>query len=386
MNCPHFVTGSAMSILADEILGRGSLYGRFDYEHIHPLKPYYARELAINASKYYNADIENNMHGVIGERCGGNPFYITALIRQAAKQKCSIDSEDVLNKILAVDICSGFIWGELSDQVNRWISRINKNRITKWVLYLAASDDNAEIDVERIRLELQKKENIFVSIDEIRDVLIKLTRGDLLEYKSFGDWFGKIQDPILNEFLKVWGLIEIERQNVAVVTEETIKKMKKQLKQFNDYKGYVIEVFIAQIFWNCRRQNIAGRYFHSKTDIKLSHQFLYIDQRFRKSSGKNIEVDILVSSVDDIWLVESKHWQKPVGPDIVDHLLNQREMLQKADPDDSRPIRLWIYAKNGLTQSAQELAEKHGVLWSNHDDLNSLLEMANLRPLPEDEQ
>ncbi len=27
--CPHFVTGSAMSILAREILGRGSLYGRF---------------------------------------------------------------------------------------------------------------------------------------------------------------------------------------------------------------------------------------------------------------------------------------------------------------------------------------------------------------------
>ncbi|MCP4347772.1 MAG: hypothetical protein GY795_19905, partial [Desulfobacterales bacterium] len=27
--CPHFVTGSAMSILAKEILGRGSLFGRF---------------------------------------------------------------------------------------------------------------------------------------------------------------------------------------------------------------------------------------------------------------------------------------------------------------------------------------------------------------------
>jgi len=32
--CPHFVTGSAMSILAREILGRGSLFGRFDSEPI----------------------------------------------------------------------------------------------------------------------------------------------------------------------------------------------------------------------------------------------------------------------------------------------------------------------------------------------------------------
>jgi hypothetical protein len=43
--CPHFVTGSAMSILAREILGRGSLFGRFESEPIEPLTGYWGTEL-----------------------------------------------------------------------------------------------------------------------------------------------------------------------------------------------------------------------------------------------------------------------------------------------------------------------------------------------------
>ncbi len=36
-----------------------------------------------------------------------------------------------------------------------------------------------------------------VPLNEIKDVLVKLARGDLLEYMRFGDWFGKINDPIV---------------------------------------------------------------------------------------------------------------------------------------------------------------------------------------------
>jgi hypothetical protein len=65
---------------------------------------------------------------VVAKRCGGNPFYITAVIKQAAKLGQAISDEKPLNTILAVDLSSGFIWGELNDQVNRWIERIKKIR------------------------------------------------------------------------------------------------------------------------------------------------------------------------------------------------------------------------------------------------------------------
>ncbi|MCD4778558.1 MAG: hypothetical protein K8R12_06255, partial [Desulfobacterales bacterium] len=124
--CPHFVTGSAMSILAREILGRGSLFGRFDSHPIEPMTNYWGAQLALKAALYHKTDMLDEMAPVVSDRCGGNPFYITAVVRQAAKQGKPIVSEETLNEILAVDLSSGFIWAELNDQVTKWIERINE--------------------------------------------------------------------------------------------------------------------------------------------------------------------------------------------------------------------------------------------------------------------
>ena len=54
-----------------------------------------------------------------------------------------MDSEEALNETPAVDLSTGFIWGELSDQVNRWIERINQSGITKSVLYLSVLENES---------------------------------------------------------------------------------------------------------------------------------------------------------------------------------------------------------------------------------------------------
>ena len=181
--CPHFVTGSAMSILAREIIGRGALFGRFDSEVIEAMSGYWGKELSLKTAWHYKADIHEIMAPVVADRCGGNPFYITAVARQAAKMKETISDEETMDGILAVNITSGFIWGELNDQVMRWIHRINGHKITKWILYLSALEENEERDknnrlnLGRIQEEIRKREGTEVSPETIRDVLIKLSRG-----------------------------------------------------------------------------------------------------------------------------------------------------------------------------------------------------------------
>jgi len=202
--CPHFVTGSAMSILAREILGRGMLFGRFESHPIEPLTGYWATELTRRATKYHKASISEEIAPIVAERCGGNPFYINAVIKQAAKQGQAISNEDSLNSLLAVDLSSGFIWAELNDQVSQWIERINEYGITKWILYLSALEEGERLNLERIQQALLEQEGKQVSLEKIREVLIKLSRGDLLQYMELGGWFKKVDDPILLEFLKVW--------------------------------------------------------------------------------------------------------------------------------------------------------------------------------------
>ncbi|KPA14770.1 hypothetical protein MHK_005022, partial [Candidatus Magnetomorum sp. HK-1] len=381
--CPHFVTGSAMSILKDEILGKGALYGRFDYEQIKQFTDYYGEELSIKTANYYGTAIHPEMPPVISDRCGGNPFYITSVVRQAAKQKNPINNEKDLNRMLAIDISSGFIWMELSDQVNRWIERVNEYGITKWILYLAAIEEGDEIDLHRIQKELTIHESKDVPISKIREVLIKLARGDLLEYSMFGTRFCKINDPILNDFLKIWGEIEVVRYSRRDVEEKTLQQFKKQEKRFHEYKGYLAEVYMIQILWNSQRRILPKHFFHSPNDIKVPDRFIYIDQRHRQHMGKQIEVDIYASTGTEIWLAESKWHQRPVGVNVVNNLLKQAEMVRERDSDVIDAVTLWLFSYAGFTADAENLMTQHDILWSSKKELNALLEYVGLRQLPE---
>ncbi len=380
--CPHFVTGSALSILADELIGRGSLYGRFRHQRIEPFTDYYGEELALRAARYFSAEILDIMAPVISDRCGGNPFYITSVVQQAAERGEAITDERTLNKLLAVDISSGFIWAELSDQVNRWIERINEHGITKWTLYLAALEQEDEINLDRIQKELYEKEKIEVTIPEIKDVLVRLSRGDLIEYKSFGNWFGKINDPILNDFLKVWGRVEVERQNPRDIQEGVVSEYGKMQKRFNEYKGYLAEVYMIQILWNGQRKTLPGKYFHSEEDVAIPWHFIYINQRHRPSAGKKMEVDIYASSGNEIWMAESKWRADKIGPGVVETLLEQAEIVKERKKEHLETLRLWIFTHGGATGSAIELMKRHGVFWSTRAELDGLLETVKLRKLP----
>ena len=378
--CPHFVTGSAMSILAREILGRGALFGRFRSKPISAMTEYWGAELVLKSAAYYHADIPEKMAPVVAERCGGNPFYINALVQQAAEQGMPIDSEEALNETLAVDLSSGFIWGELSDQVKRWIDRINESGITKSVLYLSAIEEGDRLDLERIQQEVHRREGRDVSIEEIRGVLIRLSRGDLLEYMELGGWFRKVSDPILLAFLKVWGRIEVEGQDPSRVQNELITTYRKQTRRFSEYKGFLAEVFMAQVLWASQNKTLPGHFFHVPADV-LFPRFVYVRHRVRLSSGKGREVDVLGAGGGDQWVCQSK-WveNRKIGIETVDELLRQSEWVR--EDTDAITVTPWIFAFNGLTSKAEAYAEKKGVLWSNKENFNKLLEHLGLRKLP----
>jgi len=387
--CPHFVTGSAMSILAKEILGRGSLFGRFRSHPIEPMTNYWGAQLAFNASSYHRVRIEEKMLPVLADRCGGNPFYITGVIQQAAEQDKSIVSEETLNEILAVDLSSGFIWAELNDQVTKWIERINEYGITKWVLYLSALEEGDRLDLDRIQKELAEREGKVVPMETIRDVLIKLSRGDLLQYMELGGWFKKIDDPILLEFLKVWGRIEVEGQDRATVQNDLRTQYQTIKRRIHDHRGYLAEVYIAQILWTGQNKTLSGKFFHSKEDITLPWHFSYVKQRSRLGGGRGMEIDVEGGAGKERWICESKWWiGRKVGRAEVESLMRKGNIVKQEVGEGLQILRLWFFAHDGFTEDAKALMLKNGVLWSVREGLNGLLECLGLRGLPElvDEQ
>jgi hypothetical protein len=382
--CPHFVTGSAMSILAREILGRGSLFGRFESEPIQEMTPYWGTQLALKSAEYYGAVTTDVLAPVIAERCGGNPFYITAVIRQSAKQNRPLTDEAVLNEILAVDLSSGFIWGELSDQVSRWIARINEYHITKWVLYLSALEEGDKIDLDRIRRQILEKEGKDVSIEVIRDVLIKLSRGDLLDYMELGGWFRKVQDPILLEFLKVWGKVEVEGTPVSYVRDGLIERYQNIKRRIGDHIGYLAEIYMAQVLWNLQNKTVPGKYFHVDGDISIPWHFSYIQHRFRLGGGADMEIDVYAAAGSELWIAESKWWtNRTVGLNAVNVLNEKSERVRIFRGDGLKRLRVWFFSYSGFTAEAELVMKEKAMLWSTKQDMNDLLDYAGLRRLPE---
>ncbi len=87
----------------------------------------------------------------------------------------------------------------------------------------AVLEEEPRIDLAHIQEKLWQQEGEHVEMETIKDVLVKLSRGDLIDYKPFGGWFNKINDPILEAFLKVWGRIEVVGENRASVIDDTRK-------------------------------------------------------------------------------------------------------------------------------------------------------------------
>ena len=83
-----------------------------------------------------------------------------------------------------------------------------------------------------------------------------------------------------------------------------------------------------------------------------------------------------------MWVCQSK-WEttRKVGVAVVKELLGHAKAVQaQYDP----PIlHTWIFAHEGLTKGALELAKKEGVFWSNRAQLDGLLSYLGLRQLPE---
>ncbi len=380
--CPHFVTGSAMSILSREIIGRGALFGRFSGEEIQSLSDYWGTQLVLNAARFYRVEVPEVFAPVVAERCGGNPFYITAVIRQTAKLHTPLSHEQQLNTILAIDISSGFIWGELHDQVTRWIKRVNEHSITKWVLYLSAIGDEEKVSVEQIQHELKAREGKDVPLDTIRDILVKLSRGDLVDYLELGGWFRKVNDPILLEFLKVWGKIEVEGHPAKTVQDDFREQYETLQRRYHEYKGYLGEVFMSQILLGSSRKTFPGHVFHVDEDVTMPWQFSYVHHRVRLGSGACNEIDLFGAAGSKVWIGQSKWWTtKKVGMKELRDFLAQGEQVQAER--SPRTLRLWLFAYNGLTPKARAFARNHNILWSSKTELNELLRLLGLRELPD---
>lgn len=211
---------------------------------------------------------------------------------------------------------------------------------------------------------------------------VRLSRGDLVEYLELGGWFRRVKDPILLEFLKVWGAIEVEGLRQSKIRDKLIIKYQKQKRRISEYKGYLAEIHMSQVLLSSQDKIIPAKFFNTGKDVQMPWRFTYVHHRSRLESGKGKEIDVLGAAGIEQWICQSK-WTtgKKTGIDVLKEMQNQAQLLLMEK--DAEIIRLWLFSHEGLTDEAVKYANEHGIFWSARKEFDELLGFAGLRRLPE---
>jgi hypothetical protein len=108
--------------------------------------------------------------------------------------------------------------------------------------------------------------------------------------------------------------------------------------------------------------------------------FDFIRHRMRLGAGGGREIDVLGAAGGEIWVCQSKWWERSVDVKALEDLVRQGEIVR----EDMDPIivRLWLFANAGLTPEAEAYAAERGILWSSRETFDALLAHLGLRQLP----
>ena len=378
--CPHVITGSAMTLILRDIIGAGPLYGRFFTEYIRGLHPVYGAELARKVAAFNEVSISEEMAGHLAERTDGNPFYVRAVVSQAARLGVRLDGPGELNRAIATDLIRGAIYSELWQQVTHFVMGQNQYGVrSELITFLAEYPMGARIgekDMQRFG------EQAGLAAVETRALFAALARADLVEEDSLRIGYSAVRDPLLNEFLRLW--VRMEREGVPrrTLLREKLQEYQRRVKRMDDFKGYFAERLVELLMTKWRDEVVDGEmYFGVVEEVTLPHFIEVGKERLKVREKPAVEMDVVGWRMGEAWVIESRYWKDKMGLGEVQTFEERGEVAREALKVDE--MRLWYFSKAGFTEEAKGHMRERGILHSDAEQLDDLLQRFGLRKLPE---
>ncbi|MDI6794797.1 MAG: hypothetical protein QME81_18350, partial [bacterium] len=393
-HCPHLITGSALTLILKDILGRGPLYGRFMPEYIRGLDPYFAKELVKKCARHYEVETTEEMATEIALRTAGNPFYIKAIVSMANKLGIRLKTIEETNSSLASDLIKGAIYSDLFQQIRKFVYETNKSGLGKDLVYYVAQNFDEEkgwIDRDDMKIIARKARR---SLEEVQEMCYDLARADLIDEYEEHERYGKVKDPILNEFLKEYTKMSKEKKSQDVVLDEKlveyenqVEMLKKELASreglLSNYKGKTVEVYLRYLMTRWNNEEIEGTFFGSKERIFLP-KFIWVDSQMLKAPNTGAhQFDLIGKKTSTGWIGESRYWEgKKIGVEQTRNFADKCERIARVVLK-LKEMKIWYFSKDGFTDKAKEYMQKHGILYSDEESLNNLLLHFGLERIPQ---
>jgi hypothetical protein len=377
--CPHLVTGSAIRLINQEVLGTGALFGRFRYIEFPPLEDIFGLELVDRLAHKHNLTIQEPVAGYLVARCAGSPFYINCVISQAVERGLgAIVDEAMVNELIAYEISHGAIWRDWSGQLQRYFEQLNSHFIAKRVLFHAAQAGDEIIEPELIVKEVGRP------VDEVQRVLHQLAFADMIDTTG-GYILRNLKDPILREFIRVQYQLDVAQQPLTKVLRELQAELARWQRKYAESVGQLVEARITALMHRFDGRRVAGRLFGIAGEVELP-KFAEVYDTVVKGLGDRLrQADVVAShwhgGKETLWVVEIKHWARRVDAGIVREFADLCHVVgQEARVPPERVVK-WLVnhvlseaeGAGGFTEGALTAMTEVGILHSGAAEINELL-------------
>jgi len=367
--CPMVVSGSAVSLVVDTVMG-GLLARRFGPYYLDPFEPQHSLEYAYKLSRSERIKLSEESAADIHRLTGGNPYYIWCLFSSLGLKDSDLSTRGKLEELYLFETTNrqGKIRQFWDTHFKAFADKINDDKIGLQALYqLAVAKKEARIEQIAVKLGVEP--------EKVRRVLKNLEAADLIERKS-GAIYHRITDPVLAAYVEREYQTDYAGQSLEKFLQSQLGVLRKRMGSAARALGEAAELYTRLVMMHFAGQKVdAATAFNLDAGILKLPKFKKVEHRTGLViRGEIIEFDLLAEG-EESWLVEVRYRKKQATLNDVEKFLRKLSKM-KGWSRLAGPLRegrrLWFFSRNGFNDEAAARLRELDILHSDLSGFNAL--------------
>lgn len=359
---PMLVTGSYIGWLVN-VIEKYLEAGRLKRFYMSPyLTPEEGLRAVYQYAEFVQQAITNETALMINELCMADPFFISCVIQNEYEDKDLTTADGVVD---TVNYEISYRRSEMSDTWNEYLQltlqKVNEKYAKSLLLHLSKHADRYWTPQE-----LKDELDIDLSINQIQQLLVQLSEGDLIDRGVSDIQFKGLSDGTLNLILR--NRFEEEIKGFAPNLKKAFQKQVETLTAenrklrgwLNNLSGKLAEYQLATAF-RSRRRFALSEFFANVIDTTCLN-IINVKERviFQREDGKGMEIDVMAeSNCGRVVLVEVKKTKTKIGLATLEDFQEKVEVYGKLFAD--KKILPAFLSLGGLTEEAGQFCQTQGI-------------------------
>jgi len=377
--CPMVVSGSAVSLVVDTVMG-GLLARRFGPFYLEPFDQQHGLEYAYKLSRQKQIKLSEEAAAEIHRLTGGNPYYIWCFFHSFGLKDKNLSTSEQVEALYTFETTDlrGKIRQFWDTHFKAVADKINGDNIGLQALYQLAVA-RKEVHAQEIAVELG------VPPEQVRRVLKNLEEADLIQRQT-GAFYHEIKDPILAAYVEREYQTDFVGQGLESFLNSQHEKLRRQIGSAARLLGEAAELYTRHLLMSFGGQDVDAA---AVFNLELGHLQL---PKFKKVKhrtgliieGETIEFDLLAEG-DETWLIEVKYRKTPAQLKDVEKFIEKLSKLadwQTPLSADKPRTAGWFFSRSGFNDEADKRLRELKILHSDINGFNALCRAVKIGEVP----